>query len=103
VPLDDIEVLASERDYLRIRAADGDHLIRQSMRALEAALEPGRFLRVHRSILVNPRRVLRVERLEGGRLELRLVSGRAVPVSGAYAGTVLALGLPLVSRIRGEP
>lgn len=88
-----VEWFEAERDYVRLHADGGEFLIRRSMRTLEAELDPAGFLRTHRSAIVNRGRVRRVEHLEGGRLLIRLASGKAAPVSAAHAAAVRALSL----------
>jgi DNA-binding LytR/AlgR family response regulator len=61
------------------------------MRALEARLDPETFVRVHRSAIVNADRIAGLERREGGRLDVRLASGRHVRVSGAYVEMIREL------------
>ncbi len=86
-----VEWFEAERDYVRLHADGGDFLIRRSMRALEAELDPALFIRTHRSAIVNRARIRRLEHVEGGRLLLRLASGKAAPVSAAYAAAVRRL------------
>ena len=86
-----IEWFEAERDYVRLHADAGEFLIRRSMRALEAGLDRGQFMRTHRSAIVNRARIRRVEHLEGGRLLIRLASGKAAPVSAIHAPAVRAL------------
>ena len=50
---------------------------------------PARFMRVHRSALVNVARVQRLDRLEGGELVIVLQSGIRVPVSRARRASVM--------------
>ena len=89
--LTSVEWFEAERDYVRIHADGGEHLIRQAVHALEDRLDPKRFLRVHRSAVVNVDRIERVERKVNGALTIRLASGHRVPVGRSYADAVRAL------------
>jgi DNA-binding LytR/AlgR family response regulator len=89
--LTSVEWFEAERDYVRIHADGGEHLIRQAVHALEDRLDPKRFLRVHRSAVVNVDRIERVERKVNGALTIRLMSGCRVPVGRSYADAVRAL------------
>ena len=91
VPVASIEWFEAERDYVRLHADSGEFLIRRSMRALEAELDPALFIRTHRSAIVNRARIQRLEHVEGGRLLIRLASGKAAPVSAAHAAAVRAV------------
>ena len=62
--------------------------MRESLQKLEERL--GRkFMRAHRSALVNVARVQRLDRLEGGELVIVLQSGIRVPVSRARRASVM--------------
>ena len=98
LPVSSVEWFESERDYVRLHADEGEFLIRRSMRALEAELDPELFIRTHRSAIVNRARIRRLERVEGGRLLLRLASGTAAPVSAAYAAAVRRLRPPVAEH-----
>jgi len=79
--LDTIEYFEGDHDYVRVHAQSGTHLIHQRLRDLHAELQPGPFLRVHRSFIVNVGQVVEVRRRSHGLLELTLLSGASVPVS----------------------
>jgi two-component system, LytTR family, response regulator len=49
----DIEHLRSDQKYTQITAKGGSYLVRMALTELEARLDPSRFLRVHRSAIVN--------------------------------------------------
>jgi hypothetical protein len=86
--LDTVERFAAERDYVRIHARSGEHLVHGGLRSLCEALEPDRFLQVHRSFVVNLAEIVRVERRRGGPLRLVLASGACVPVGRTYRKAV---------------
>lgn len=78
--LDDILYIEGLKDYVRIYVADGRRSVMtlMSMRALEQRLPSERFMRVHRSYIVNTERITVIERN-------RIVFGDAyIPVSGSY-------------------
>jgi len=51
--VDDIVFLRAEGNYLCLQMKDRSHLYRMTMNAVESELDPARFLRIHRSFLVN--------------------------------------------------
>jgi len=53
----DIDWIEAEGNYARLHVAKEDHLIRETMNELEERLDPERFLRIHRSTLVNIDRI----------------------------------------------
>jgi two-component system LytT family response regulator len=81
VPLEDVERIEAEGDYLRLHAGGRTLLYHGSLKELEGRLDPERFVRVHRSHVVNLDHVARVEPVEGARLAVRLRSGSHVVAS----------------------
>jgi len=53
VPVDEIIYLRAEGNYLHLQLKDRHHLHRMTMNAVESELDPSRFLRIHRSYIVN--------------------------------------------------
>jgi two-component system LytT family response regulator len=68
LPLADIEWFAADGDYVQAHTAERGYLMRGSLNALESALPASRFLRVHRSTLVNVDAVVRVSVCDGNLL-----------------------------------
>ncbi|MFL5297338.1 MAG: LytR/AlgR family response regulator transcription factor [Phenylobacterium sp.] len=90
LPIAAIDWVAAERDYVRIHAGPKSYLIRQSIGALEAKLDPGQFLRVHRSSLVRRDRIVRI-RQSAGRAAVVLSTGAEIPVSRRHMGALKQL------------
>jgi len=79
--------------YAQVHAHGHKHLVREPLQKLEERLGK-KFLRAHRSALVNLARIQRLDKLEGGELVIILQSGTRVPVSRARRGSVMrALGV----------
>ncbi len=53
VNVDDIIYLRAEGNYLCLQLKERNHLYRMTMNAVESELDPARFLRIHRSFIVN--------------------------------------------------
>ena len=53
VKVDDIRWIEAQGNYARLHAKDGGHMVRRNMKDLAAGLDPARFLRIHRSTIVN--------------------------------------------------
>ena len=90
VPVDEVERIEAERDYVRLYWEGRTLLHRETMSHLEEKLDPNIMLRVHRSAFVNWKRLKAVRRDSNGRLMAVLESGDEVAVSRAYAQRVLA-------------
>ena len=54
----------------------------QALAQVEAALDPGKFVRIHRSYILNLERLARVEAANDNRIAI-LVDGHKLPVSRA--------------------
>jgi two-component system, LytTR family, response regulator len=78
---DEIDWIEAEDYYVRVHAGGTRHLLRESLSALEARLDPERFVRVHRGALVRLDRVREVVTSERGETIAVLRDGTRVPVS----------------------
>jgi two-component system, LytTR family, response regulator len=82
VPTDELDWAEVVDDYVRLHAGERTHLLRETMNELERRLPASRFLRIHRSFLVNLDRVREIQPWSKGDYVLilhdgtRLVSGR---------------------------
>lgn len=82
--LDSVWRLSAEDKYVRLHTDGGEHLVRQSLRALEARLDPARFVRVHRGDIVNLDAVARLEPWTHGDGILVLKNGATVVLSRTW-------------------
>jgi hypothetical protein len=96
VPLEDVDWIETQGNYLALHVGPAVHLIRETSARLEPRLDPERFARVHRRTLVALDRVRELRPLGGGDAELRLADGTRLRLSRSYRG-------PVQSRIQGEP
>jgi len=84
VPIADIDWIEAADYYASIHAAGHTHLIRRSLAQLEGELDPSSFCRIHRSTIVNLRRVRHVEMSDGGEYDVVLEPGTRLRVSRRY-------------------
>lgn len=89
VALGDIEWLASAGNYVVVNWDGKEGLIRDTLQALEARLNPRLFTRSHRSSLINLARVRQVQPLSDGAWRLTMTSGAELVVSRTYRDAVL--------------
>jgi two-component system LytT family response regulator len=94
IPTADIDWIEGADYYARLHVGARAHLMRESLTSLERRLDSSRFLRVHRSAIVNISRVRVVEAAERG-------DGIAVLGSGARVRVVRAQRAELEKRIEG--
>jgi two-component system LytT family response regulator len=57
VAVKDVDWIEAEGKYVRVHVRDQSHLVRDAMAAVEARLEQRHFIRIHRRIIVNLRRI----------------------------------------------
>jgi len=84
VDVEAIDWVEALGDYARIHAGKATHLVAQRMHALERLLEAGDFIRIHRSLIVNLKRVRELHREADGSgfivlhdgIRLRVARGR---------------------------
>lgn len=83
VPVADIHYVEAEDDYIEIHTADRSFLKTQRLSDLEAQLDPRRFVRVHRSYLINIDKLKSLERTTKDSQVAVLENGTQIPVSRA--------------------
>ena len=94
VPVARIDYITASGSYAELHVGDRAYVIRETMQALEERLDPARFLRVHRSVIVRLDAVELLHRGPGGDYEVQLRGGGRVPVSRSrYAALERWLGL----------
>jgi two-component system, LytTR family, response regulator len=92
VPVRDVEAIEADGNYMRIHVdAQHSHLVRETMEELADRLDPQRFVRVHRSWIVNVDQVLELHSWFHGSHVLVLKRGRRVPVGRKYRGVIAGL------------
>ncbi len=84
VAANDIEFLQASGNYVNLHVRGRDYPLRTTMTALEPRLDPTRFVRVHRSWMVNLDCIAQIEPLDTGDARLLLRDGQQVPCSRRY-------------------
>lgn len=88
VPVDEIERIEAERDYVRLHTSERSFLHREPISDIEKRLDPEAFLRVHRSTIVRRDRVTAIGKSASRTPILRLASGEQVSVGRSYADRI---------------
>jgi two-component system, LytTR family, response regulator len=88
VPVESIDWIEAQRDYVMLHTATRSHILRISMRALEEKLDPAQLMRVHRSAFARPANVVEVQRLGRTISALLLRDGAIVQVGPNYSKAV---------------
>lgn len=84
VPVDSIEWVGSEDEYVRVYAVSGSYLMRGSIHQLERRLDPSYFVRIHRRALVRKAAIVRLQRHSLGRIAVLLNSGTRLTAGRVY-------------------
>lgn len=80
----DIERLEAAENYVNLHVRGHVYPLRSTMAAIQERLDPQRFVRVHRSHIVNLDHLARIEPLDSGDARLQLKDGTLVPCSRRY-------------------
>jgi hypothetical protein len=86
VAANDIEWLQAAGNYVNLRVRGHDYPLRSTISGIEERLDPGRFLRIHRSYIVNLDRLASIEPLDTGDARVHLHDGTVLPASRRYRG-----------------
>ena len=81
---DEIEWIDAAGDYMCVHANGETYILRQTMKKLEAELDPAILQRVHRSTIVNVKRVREMRAHINGEYFLTLSNGHTVKLSRSY-------------------
>ena len=83
IPIAKLDYAEAQDDYIALCSESKKHLKQQTISSLESALDPSRFLRIHRSYIVNLERVARIEPYGKDSHVAVLHNGTQLPVSRA--------------------
>ncbi|RKY80698.1 DNA-binding response regulator [candidate division KSB1 bacterium] len=82
---EEINWIEAMEDYVNLHTARGDYLVLQSLSNLETKLDPNRFIRVHRSYIVNIDAIREIEQWPNSRYKLHLQDGHQITLSRSGA------------------
>jgi two-component system LytT family response regulator len=81
VELAAVDWLEAADNYVRLHVKQREYLVRETLAALEAQLDPDRFVRIHRSAIVQVDRIAETRPTSHGDAEVLLKDGRRLPAS----------------------
>lgn len=92
LPTDEIYAVNAEQNYVRLTTATENHMFRETITDFEARLDPEKFLRIHRSTIVNLRfaKEIRTDALRGGYV-VTMQNGQKFGVSRSYRHRITGL------------
>lgn len=80
----EIDWIEADDKYVHLHTAKGTRMVRQTLSAMEAQLDPKRFVRIHRSAIVNVERIRELQPLFNGEHSLHLDNGTKLTLSRSY-------------------
>jgi two-component system, LytTR family, response regulator len=89
VAISDVDWFEAEGNYIRVHTGGRSHLVRGVLGRLDGRLDPARFVRIHRSTIVNLTRLRRVRPWFGGQHVAVMEGGAELRVSRTYRDALL--------------
>jgi len=84
IKAEEIDWLEAEGNYVRLHAGKESYLLRDTISALESQLDPKKFIRVHRSAIVNIDRITELQPWFHGEYRIILTEGVQLTLSRTY-------------------
>lgn len=91
VPVEEVDRVEAAGKYVRLHAGGEVHLHRASISQVETELDPRRFVRIHRSTIVNVHRIKELQPLFHGEFAVILTDGTELTLSRGYRGKLAEL------------
>lgn len=88
---EEIDWIEAEGDYMKFHVNGRAHLMRETMARLEARLDPKRFIRIHRSTIVNIDRMRKLSPSFAGEYAVILQDGTKLKLSRGYHERIATL------------
>ena len=93
---DEIDWIEADDKYVHLHTSKARPMVRQTLTAMEAQLDPAKFRRVHRSAIVNVERIAELQPLFSGEYSILLQDGTRLTLSRNYKDKLFdLLGKPL--------
>ena len=91
IPTAKLDFIEAQDDYIALASKGVKHLKQQTISSVETSLDPARFLRIHRSYIVNLERVTKIEPYGKDTHLSTLSDGTRLPVSRSGYGRLRAV------------
>jgi two-component system LytT family response regulator len=85
VLVEETDWIAAAGDYTELHVSGRSHLLREAMNSLEKKLDPSKFLRIHRSRIVQVRCITELRSIDNGEYTVKLSDGSEHRSSRTYA------------------
>jgi two-component system, LytTR family, response regulator len=84
VPVNEVDWIEAFQNYVRLHAGPATYLLHVPMNTIEGVLDSNRFLRIHRSHIVNVRRIAQLWSIAHGQYAVELKSGQRLQSGRTY-------------------
>jgi len=84
LPIDDVDRIEAWQNYVRVHARSTVHLLHVPMNTIEASLDPACFVRIHRSHIVNVKRIKQLWSSAHGQYVVELTTGERIQSGRTY-------------------
>ena len=105
VPFDELDFIRASANYVRLHLGRSTYDARETIAAMESRLPTDRFVRIHRSFIVNLATVRELYHAGGGEYMVILRSDKQLPVGSSYApiirNALAHAGVPRFGTIGG--
>lgn len=105
VPYEELDYIRASANYVRLHVGRTTYEVRETIAAMESRLPAGRFVRIHRSFIVNLSTVRELYHAGGGEYLVILRSDKQLPVGSSYASVIrdalTTAGVPRFGTIGG--
>ena len=91
VGVDEIDWIEAAENYVQLHTARSNHLLHVPLSTLEKSLDPGIFLRIHRSVIVNVTRIRELQPIAHGEYAVTLAGGARLQSGRNYSQKLRAL------------
>jgi two-component system, LytTR family, response regulator len=81
---EEIDWIESSGNYVSLHVGPESHLLRETMNGIETKLDPARFIRIHRTAIVNIDRIRELQPLFHGEYDVVLRTGTTLTLSRGY-------------------
>jgi len=88
VSVDEVDRIEALQNYVRLHVGDASYTLHVTMNTIQSSLDPDRFLRIHRSHIVNVQRIKRFSSLSYGIYEFEMLSGERLQSSRTYGDKI---------------
>lgn len=91
VRAEEIDWIDAEGNYVALHASGRTHLVRETIKSVEARLDPAKFVRVHRSAIINVDRLKKLQPYFHGEYVVTLQDGTTLTSSRSYSDRLRGL------------